>query len=46
MEGDVVAVVYLCFFPKGIEQIGEMAGVGVLLQKVSNEGFQLFHIAF
>ncbi len=40
MEGDVVAVVYLSFFPKGIEQIGKMAGASVLLQEVSNEGFQ------
>ena len=45
MEGDVVAVVYLFLFPKGIEQIGQMAGAGVLLQEVGDEGFLLLHIA-
>ena len=45
MEGDVVAVVYLLLFPKGIEQIGQMAGAGVRLQEVSDEGFLLLHIA-
>ena len=33
------------YFPKGIEQIGQMAGAGVLFQEVSDEGFQLLHIA-